>query len=273
VTQHVACCFWFLPNALAFVRSCPVRLSHNVQRCACCRQMFDPHGLTPSRSHEAADLRWAWSASPAGRSRTRDAQPKQATQLEEDLGDVVKLLSTATAQVQTQDPSFTQMLRQVHTEEDGSRCIAIQAGVTAKCVSASTQVNENDVAAVPESSLYDEDAADNLHEHLLLHPQTSQNPMSGPAGGASTHKPFCELPAESYPGFVADAKALGVCNRYGFISLPRPPVELPPRRRIKAINPADYPHLYGTHDVALDDSTFNRITCPQPVGIVVGVRT
>jgi hypothetical protein len=220
------------------------------------------HGsMVPQRSDEAADMRWAWSASPSGkREAGRRAEKSRLDQspLHEDMLEVVRLLSTATAEVQTQEPSFTQQMRQVHTDDDGNRCIAIQAGTTARTVNASTQVNENDVAAVPETSLYDD--AYEGYESALAHPQTSMASPLTTAMGNSTHRPHSDIPAEQYPGFLSDAKALGVCNRYGFISLPQPPVQLPPRRRIKAIAPVDYPHLYGTHDIHLDDGVTNRIS-------------
>jgi hypothetical protein len=237
--------------------------------------------MSPSRHHEAADMRWAWSAD---RSKGADAAASSARrehsaaglnsssrgggELDDDMADVVKLLSTATAQAQTDEPSYTQTVRSVHTDEAGNRGIGIQAGTTARHQNASTQVNENDVADVPESAAYDDEVlghgADGTggstqhgHEQSLLYPRSTGIATS--VGCGSAHLPHSSIPTDRYPAFVNDARALGVCNRYGFISMPRPPVELPPRRRIKAICPADYPHLYGTHDLELEEGASNRI--------------
>uniref|UniRef100_A0A7S1KZL4 Uncharacterized protein n=1 Tax=Neobodo designis TaxID=312471 RepID=A0A7S1KZL4_NEODS len=225
--------------------------------------------MSPSRAHEAADVRWAWSADRSKTSNRRRSEldasaARGPDNLDDDMLEVVKLLSTATAQAQTDEPSFTQTVRSVHTDEAGNRGIGIQAGTTARHQNASTQVNENDVADVPESAAYDDevlgrgdDGGASPHEQSLLNPRSGGYATS--VGCGSTHMPHSAIPADRYPAFVNDARALGVCNRYGFISMPRPPVELPPRRRIKAICPADYPHLYGTHDLQLEEGASNRI--------------
>lgn len=226
-------------------------------------------------------MRWAWSASQgrgprSGGRRGGNAQPTPPppTELENDMFEVVQMLSTATAQMQTVEPSFTATLRQVHADHAGNRQIGIQAGATARHTNAATQVNENDVADVPDSAAYDDEVhgfgggGASLSGPSWIGGGGGADPAGASgsrvnalpsAAGGSVHRPHCDIPPDRYPAFVADARALGVCNRYGFISMPKPPVELPPRRRIKAICPADYPHLYGTHDLQLDEGANNRI--------------
>lgn len=214
------------------------------------------NSMSPSAKDEAADLRWAWSA-PSSSPRKKERALPAASPLQAELRDVVRLLSTNTIEVQTSEPSFTQTLRQVHMAGEGHRTIALQVGTTSRNNHASTQVNETDVAEVPDASDALDDELHGTDGRLAESPW--KRAWQGEGQAHSIHVPHCDVPADQYPTFISDAKAVGVCNRYGFVARPKPPVELPPRRRVKAINPVDYPHLYGTHDLYLDEGTSNRL--------------
>ena len=72
--------------------------------------------------------------------------------------------------------------------------------------------------------------------HLFQDPRLESRHEHGDEGGEhhgpnhSTHHPHCNVPPALYPVFPSDARALGISNRYGFLSLPRPSAELPPLR-------------------------------------------
>ncbi|CUF65159.1 Hypothetical protein, putative [Bodo saltans] len=83
--------------------------------------------------------------------------------------------------------------------------------------------------------------------------------VSDDANLHSQYRPNCDIPYTAYPVFMPDARAQGVANRYGYISLPQQIVPLPPRRRKKFIAPADVPYLYGSHDLVLDDRTTTHL--------------
>jgi hypothetical protein len=214
----------------------------------------------PRDRAETDAIKWAWAASPGGpKTVTKQAVLDANPAMKDDLLDVVRLLSTTAAETQTVEPSFTKTLRSVHMEGDDHRSIAVQAGHRSGHNHATTQVTESDVAEFVGVEAWDEDgiglppgqgrADDPLHTGHLP-----------PKAMHSSHHPHCGIDSEQYPVYLADARALGVCNRYGFLSLPKSPMELPPRRRVKAMSPVDYPHLYGRHQLGLDEGVSNRLS-------------
>jgi len=203
-------------------------------------------------------IKWAWSATAGGPKAVPKSIAEPNAALKEEMVDVVRLLSTTAAETQTVEPSFTKTLRSVRMEGDDSRSIAVQAGHRSGVVHATTQVTEGDVAEAHAVDCWDEEGVglppgQGRYDDPLMSgnlPRKAQH---------SAHVPHCGIDAEEYPTYLADARALGVCNRYGFLSLPRSPFELPPRRRVKAMSPVDYPHLYGRHDLRLDEALSNRL--------------
>ena len=176
----------------------------------------------------------------------------EASAVKGDLLDVVRLISTSTVEIQTAEPSYTQSLTNVRMEQgDKARSIAVQAGHRYGKTNSEMQVVEADIAADGEQSR-DVFGGDNREEDPLL----TIAPVSSMH---SQYLPNCNVPADLYPVFMSDARALGVSNRYGYVALPKPAVELPARRRVKAIAPVDYPHLYGSHNPTLDEHTGRQL--------------
>jgi hypothetical protein len=209
---------------------------------------------------ENSRVKWAWSMDrqqpmddPAVYSPRRSgiASVVEGSSVRMDLMDVIRLISTSTVQTQTMEPSYTMSLTNVKMESEVSRSIAVQCGHRMKQENSSMQVVEADIAA---DGVEHRDAFGNVDDDddpmLTVGPVTSMH---------SAYLPNCNVPASLYPVFMSDARALGICNRYGYVALPKPPVELPPRRRVKAISPMDYPHLYGSHNPALDEHTGRQL--------------
>lgn len=196
---------------------------------------------------ERAKVKWAWSMDRAARSSTRLVEDIERSAVKEDLLDVVRLLSSNTVETQTAEPSYTASLRNVKMEASGARSIAVQCGQKVTQQSSEMQVVEADIVA--ESAPRDA---------LSFGTNPEEAPMLDVDGVSSLHsayQPTCNVPADLYPVFMSDARALGISNRYGYVALPKPPVELPPRRHVKVVNPLEYPHLYGSHQLHIDEHT------------------
>ena len=209
-----------------------------------------------------------------------------------DLLDVLRMISSGSVSIQTEAPSMTRTMRTVQMENGGaSRSIALQCGINKQQNNASTQCTESEVMGtmlVDETDNVDELMAasgqndggkennQNNHEDSDLNASFSGTRMmnstfggnsaatkdKGAYGGStlhSRHLPHSDIPADSFPSFLAEAKQLGVCNRYGFVSLPKAPFMLPPRRSVKTVDPSTVTHLFAKHNCRLDDSTGGRL--------------
>ena len=80
------------------------------------------------------------------------------------------------------------------------------------------------------------------------------------SNNTSAHFPYCGIPAEEFPVLMGEARRQGVANQYGFISLPNQPFSLPPRRKVRVIQPVEYPHLYGSHHLSIDEQSATQLS-------------
>ena len=101
--------------------------------------------------------------------------------------------------------------------------------------------------AVPES----------LHHVVQRAPDGTLRVVSN---NTSAHFPYCGIPSEEFPVLMAEARRQGVANQYGFISMPTQPFSLPPRRKVRAIQPVDFPHLYGSHPLHIDEQSSTQLS-------------
>lgn len=216
---------------------------------------------TSNRTTAAAEqpqIKWAWSLQGGDRQISAQAAAQiSASPMRDDLLEVVRLLNTVPASVQTQEPSYTASLRSVTMPDETHRTIGLQCGLAGKQTNASVQVADSDVV----EGMID---VEGYNKALERDADERRDGAFYPGGNTSNqhtrHLPHCGLTVEDYPMFLGDAKALGVANRFGFLSLPTlPETELPPRRRVKFVQPIDYPHLYGNHEEQIDDELLRRI--------------
>lgn len=224
-------------------------IGSSINSSASSNAVFSEPTAARSRQTEAerAKVKWAWSMDRAARTSSRLVEELERSAVKEDLLDVVRLLSSNTIETQTVEPSYTATLRNVKLEANGARSIAVQCGQKVTQQSSGMQVVEADIVAeaAPRHALTD-----------ALNPEEAPLLDVGHVGSFhSSYLPTCNVPADLYPVFMSDARALGISNRYGYVALPKPPVELPPRRHVKVVNPADYPHLYGSHELHIDEHT------------------
>ncbi len=208
------------------------------------------------------------------------------SEVKTDLLDVLRMISSGSVSIQTEAPSMTRSQRMVQLENGGaSRSIALQAGLTKEQCNAGTQVSESEVLG---TLLND---ADNAVDQMMSSgggagggddesgltggavagsgigggmagsgsPTRERNPYAA-AQGHSRHIPHSDVPADNYPTFLSEAKAQGLCNRYGYLALPKPPFQLPPRRSVKTVDPATCTHLFAKHPIRLDDATNGRLS-------------
>jgi hypothetical protein len=181
-----------------------------------------------------------------------------------ELVDLMRALGSNAIAVQTDAPSMTRTLRSVQLEGTGDkRSIGLQCGPNQLQSNASTQVTESEVLKSMHSAADDEVNA-RLYG-LLDEPDADAAAFAAAqaqqraVGAHSRHLTHTDVRAEDYPNFLQEARAMGICNRYGYISLPRPAYQLPPRRTVKAVEPVQVPHLYGSHDLHIDDAVAGRL--------------
>lgn len=218
-----------------------------------------------STDRDRSRIEWAWTARRdegggsrrasqdlAARHAIRDVNAPDAIfsgAVGEELMDVVKWLSTRTTETQTKERSYTSALNNIQSDPAGvRRSIAVQCGSTLQQDTTTTQVVEADLHLEGAASGSADGTADTFDRE-----PTAVMSMH------SAYSPSCNIPYESYPVFMADARTLGIANRYGYVALPRPPAQLPPRRSVKAVAPVEYPHLFATHDVEIDEPTQQQI--------------
>lgn len=215
-------------------------------------------------------------------------QAMTQSEVKSDLLDVLRMISSGSVSIQTDAPSMTRSQRTVQMESGGaSRSIALQCGLNKQQNNAATQVSESEVLGT-----LLEDTADAVDEMIgsggndggngddddengntmmngtfrggnasfRLGNTTKDKGAFGGSTVHSRHLPNSDIPADSFPSFLAEAKQLGVCNRYGFISMPKPPFMLPPRRSVKTVDPGQVTHLYAKHNIKLDDATNGRLS-------------
>lgn len=221
---------------------------------------------------ERARIQWAWMADSRGDAKKKAVQGIDRSRVRPELLDVVRMMSSCTIETQTVEPSFVMRMNNVRMETDRHRSIATQIGAPKEQCSRAAQVVEADIVRSSRRGLqlY---MMDDQDDKVI---DASPNGKNA-AGGAvvarvdedsrdlrdedlhSQYRPSCDIPHTAYPIFMPDARAQGVSNRYGFISLPQQIVQLPPRRRKKFISPADVPYLYGTHELELDERTSTHL--------------
>lgn len=207
------------------------------------------------------------------------------SEVKNDLLDVLRMISSGSVSIQTEAPSMTRSMRTVQMEAGGaSRSIALQCGINKEQSSVGTQVSESEVLGTmledPDSAVEnmmhsgaDKGGADgsggggspgsgggygNSGSAGSGAPTRERNPYAA-SQGHSRHLPHSDVAADNYPTFLGEAKAQGLCNRYGFLSLPKPPFVLPPRRSVKTVDPATCTHLFAKHPIRLDDATNGRL--------------
>ena len=180
-------------------------------------------------------------------------------ELREDLLDVVRLLSGSSVATQTDAPSYIMALHGIHMETDCHRSIAIQNGESMRLTTSAVQCVEADIAVAQRS----------LRSHLdtsgaLAISQSESESRIGSTVTSSPapamFRPTSSIPTQLYPSFMNDAQAIGISNRYGFVSLPQPSFHLPPRRRMKFIEPIQMPHLFGSHRLELGDEVVTNLS-------------
>ena len=201
---------------------------------------------------DKARVRWAWTMDRS----SRDVRPllshlEQST-VRNDLMDVVRVLSSKTVEVQTTEPSYTMALANVKMETDHHRSIALQCGATKQTRTTGMQVVEADIAV--EAHPRDVYGAAEEGGPLLRVEAVGQLDSKH-----SAYQPTCTIPTELYPTFMSDARAVGIANRYGYVSLPKPAVTLAPRRIKTTVEPLMVPHLYGSHDLQLEDDVATHL--------------
>eukprot|EP00759_Apiculatamorpha_spiralis_P049851 PhF_6_TR44490/c0_g1_i2/m.68515 len=207
-----------------------------------------------------SDIRWAWGSVDGP--------------LRESLREVVDLLDHNTMEVQTDISAATDMEvcaepqlspspyspphrfpSNVNTTRSNSagRTVACQVGFVTHSTS-EAQVTEEDIAA----SQTPRDV------YFVYDPMTpTQLGCAYPSMKHSAFYPTCNLESQEFPEYMTDAQALGVVNRYGYISLPRHAVDLPARRHEKFIRPVDYPHLYGQQSSFANSSSVGGTRSPS----------
>lgn len=231
---------------------------------------FDPVLLrmtqrTKPQVSDLAQVKWAWSLHDAKRNdgsvssrhvgiSAKAAAEINASSMRDELLDVVRALNTSSSAMQTAEPSFTATLKHVNMEDEAHRSVGLQCGLTGGQTCASIQVTESDVAdgAIDVSKIEE--------QITVLESQRRDADQPLDRTTHTRHFSHCNIAPDEYPVFIADARALGVANRFGFVSLPTvPELELPPRRRVRNVEPIDYPHLFGSHREQLDEALINRI--------------
>ncbi|CUG87507.1 Hypothetical protein, putative, partial [Bodo saltans] len=232
---------------------------------------------------ERARIQWAWMADSRGDATKKAVQGIDRSLVRPELLDVVRMMSSCTIETQTVEPSYIMRMNNVKMETERHRSIATQIGAPREKSSKAAQVVEADIVRSSQRGLQ----LYSMEEHAMMS-SPGRDGGGGGGGGArdmdsatspmrhgrmvdvrdergyllgevsddanlhSQYRPNCDIPYTAYPVFMPDARAQGVANRYGYISLPQQIVPLPPRRRKKFIAPADVPYLYGSHDLVLD---------------------
>lgn len=229
---------------------------------------------------ERARIQWAWMADSRGDATKKAVQGVDRSQVRPELLDVVRMMSSCTIETQTMEPSYIMKVNNVKMETDRHRSIATQIGASREKVSKAAQVVEADIVRSSRRGLQLYTMEDAMASSTggrggedygapparggMLGDRDSRGYLHDDGGAddaqlPSQYRPSCDIPHTAYPVFMPDARAQGVANRYGFISLPQQIVPLPPRRRKKFIAPTDVPYLYGSHDLALDDRTSTHL--------------
>jgi hypothetical protein len=234
---------------------------------------------------ERARIQWAWMADSRGDATKKAVQGIDRSQVRPELLDVVRMMSSCTIETQTVEPSYVMRMNNVKMETERHRSIATQIGEPREKSSKAAQVVEADIVRSSRRGLQlysmedammssspggdshgarGRDSATSPRSARMIDARDESGYLIGdmPAEGStlySQYRPTCDIPYTSYPVFMPDARAQGVANRYGYISLPQQIVPLPPRRRKKFIAPTDVPYLYGSHDLVLDDRTTTHL--------------
>lgn len=214
---------------------------------------------------ERAKVHWAWMADARGDAKKKAVQGIDTSAVRSELLDVVRMLSSSTVETQTAAPSFVMQQNNIRMETDRHRSIATQIGAPKQKANKALQVVEADVVRTLRGG-----AVMNLYAET----QEMQTETDEPAHAAGTldtlldddeslthshYRPVCDVSHEAYPVYMSDARAQGIANKYGYISLPRHIVQLPPRRRKKFISPTEVSFLYGVHELQLDDNASTHL--------------
>jgi hypothetical protein len=201
---------------------------------------------------DKARVRWAWSMDRSSREMRPLLSHLDESSVRTDLLDIVRVLSSRTVEVQTDEPSYTMRLANVQMETDRHRSIALQCGATKRTNTVGLQVVEADIAV-------DGQARDVYGSVSESHPLLREDVLGPLEALHSQYQPSCAVPVELYPSFMSDARAVGIANRYGYVSLPKPAVTLAPRRVKTTVDPLTVPHLYGSHNLELEEDVTTHL--------------
>jgi hypothetical protein len=201
---------------------------------------------------DKARVRWAWTMDRSSREVRPLLSHLEQSTVRSDLMDIVRVLSSRTVEVQTEEPSYTMALANVKMETDRHRSIALQCGATQRTNTVGLQVVEADIAVDGQPR----DVYGGVSESMPL----LRVDVTGHLEAVhSQYQPSCSVPVELYPTFMSDARAVGIANRYGYVSLPKPAVALAPRRVKTTVEPLMVPHLYGSHDLGLEEDVTTHL--------------
>eukprot|EP00758_Cryptobia_borreli_P014618 Tbor_TRINITY_DN5938_c2_g5::TRINITY_DN5938_c2_g5_i1::g.18820::m.18820 len=196
------------------------------------------HQHPSNASHlDGAKVRWAWSADKAI---MYNKPAVKSVMTESDVNCDGGYFSSTTPLLQRQTAGHSNDIAKLERAREGSaysnsvqsRNIGTQNGV---CMSSSTQVDERDIMP---STLIDS------YDGIQLRPY-------------SAHQPFSQVPAEQFPDIIEEAQIRGVCNRYGFLSMPKRPDSH--CRSFNSIQPLKYGHSDDNRQLSINKQFDNQL--------------